>query len=79
MSPIESGILAGWAMLNLIVLVTAIATSLRVNWFEGVLTSSHKLASLRRDRATAITVLWILVMMDILMWLNNPSIPAANF
>ncbi len=79
MSPIESGILAGFAMLNLIVLTLAIVTSLRVNWFEGVLTSSRKMAALRRDRATFITVLWVLVMMDILLWLNNPSIPAANF
>ncbi len=72
MSPIESGILAGFAMLNLIVLTLAIVTSLRVNWFEGVLTSSRKMAALRRDRANVYTILFIVLMCDILLLIGQP-------
>lgn len=78
MTPIESGILAGFAMANCLALAFALITTLRVYHFETVLTSSFKLARLRRDRANSLTLLILVVAVDLLFLLNGGEFHSAN-
>lgn len=78
MTPFETAVLSGWAMANCLTFVGAALTTLRVWHFETVLTSSSKLAGLRRDKATALTLLILVVGVDLLFLLNGGEIHSAN-